>query len=258
VADFERVQAVLAERKLFKTPLRRNENRYCLTGLLKCAHCGGPLVGVRRSNHKLGVHYLSYVCGNYQQSGNAVCKKHIVRENIMVPILARKLQRGHHGRTADAAGKLERGRSCPTAVGVRPAGIQGGIVVRVPQGEARNAGASLCSPWSDPSAAGSANRQATFARYHSGVRLFSQERTVLDDARHGLARPPRPLSSDEVLRGAAHQSSEKKGSNRQSWADNSSSHVFLSPSSAGSHDLVSLSEQNLAFLANPGKTASRA
>jgi site-specific DNA recombinase len=48
VADFERVQAVLAERKLFKTPLRRHENPYALTGLLRCAHCGGPLVGVRR------------------------------------------------------------------------------------------------------------------------------------------------------------------------------------------------------------------
>jgi hypothetical protein len=59
VADFEGVQTILAERNLFKTPLRRSENRYCLTGLLKCAHCGGPLVGVRRSNNKPGTHYLS-------------------------------------------------------------------------------------------------------------------------------------------------------------------------------------------------------
>jgi DNA invertase Pin-like site-specific DNA recombinase len=87
VANFDRVQALLKDRNRQTTPYRRGDNPFLLSSLLKCGHCGAPLIG----NCNAG-YVATYVCGGYSQKGLTVCRRHFVRENEVVDVLVRKLQ----------------------------------------------------------------------------------------------------------------------------------------------------------------------
>lgn len=92
-ADFERCQQILRDRTLNKSPYRPKGQPYRLAGILKCGHCGGSMVGVKKTYPGSdGPTNRTYVCANYQQSGNSVCKRHFIGEDVFTPILIRKLK----------------------------------------------------------------------------------------------------------------------------------------------------------------------
>jgi len=87
VADFERCQRFLVERASAKSPYRPGDNPYLLSGLVKCAHCGGGMVGTTNKGPS-----RLYECASYHTMGKSVCRKHTLREDTVVRLLIGKLQ----------------------------------------------------------------------------------------------------------------------------------------------------------------------
>ena len=131
-ADFKRVQEILKERTSNKSPYRPKGTPYRLAGLLRCGHCGGSMVGVKKTYPGSdGPTNRTYVCSSYQQSGTAVCKRHFIGEAVFTPILVRKLQ-DHFADVGELRElKAEIRRRCqpskPTCSGAEVARLQGRI-----------------------------------------------------------------------------------------------------------------------------------
>jgi DNA invertase Pin-like site-specific DNA recombinase len=89
---WEQVQAKFAERKVSHTYVR--DAGYPLTGLLYCGHCGGRMHGTRtgcRAHGKVYA-YRRYVCKSNTAHGSAVCARHSIREDRLLPFLVRRLR----------------------------------------------------------------------------------------------------------------------------------------------------------------------
>src|SRR5690606_15358442 len=79
-ATFDAVQAKLKERSI----VRGGPNRkYMLSGILRCGHCGGLLVGSAGSpgRSKLNRAYTYYKCRRARNSGT--CKNYAVRIDVI-------------------------------------------------------------------------------------------------------------------------------------------------------------------------------
>ena len=86
LATFERVQAKLDRRGLSKHKPRGN--RYILSGILRCGHCGGPMHG-KAVKHNPN-HNTYYSC-NGRATGK--CQGHSIRADIAEPMVLELLRR---------------------------------------------------------------------------------------------------------------------------------------------------------------------
>jgi site-specific DNA recombinase len=85
---FEAVRRRLARRRKLTTP--RSGHDYRLTGLLRCGHCGGPMVG--RHNGRGRRRHKAFVCAAYSQHGHRACHSNTVLEAPLFKALSRKLK----------------------------------------------------------------------------------------------------------------------------------------------------------------------
>jgi site-specific DNA recombinase len=92
---FARIQAKLAERKGRTTSHKtKNGDRYILTGLLHCAHCGAKMYGTKKTRQKNGKKYQweKYICSTYHTQGKSRCGCHSVDQGKLLSFLLQKLR----------------------------------------------------------------------------------------------------------------------------------------------------------------------
>jgi len=93
-STFERVQQKLALRTRTTSNKKKNGDRYLLTGLVRCGHCGAKMYGTRgtrRKNDKVYV-YEKYICSTYQMKGRTECQHHAVDQADLTDFIIRQLQ----------------------------------------------------------------------------------------------------------------------------------------------------------------------
>ena len=81
--EFARTQRKLGERQRKSSPIR-NGGDFVLTGLLKCGHCGSPIIAklLRQGN-------IQYACSHYQLRGKGVCNPNRVwQEHVLEGVLS--------------------------------------------------------------------------------------------------------------------------------------------------------------------------
>jgi site-specific DNA recombinase len=91
---FDRVQVLMVERRCNKTPIRGGGN-LVLTSLLRCGHCGRPMIGRNQPGSRKGppgVKVPRYVCGTYATVGKQGCHYNCIDETPLVRAVARKLR----------------------------------------------------------------------------------------------------------------------------------------------------------------------
>ena len=69
---FDRAQVILKERAEHPSLRRGNQSAYLLTGVIRCAHCRSPYIGMRAHGH--GGRYEYYVCQGRRRHGRAYCQ----------------------------------------------------------------------------------------------------------------------------------------------------------------------------------------
>jgi DNA invertase Pin-like site-specific DNA recombinase len=91
---FDRVQVLMVERRCNKTPIRGGGN-LVLTSLLRCGHCGRPMIGRNQPGSRKGppgVKVPRYVCGTYATVGKQACHYNCIDEAPLVRAIAAKLR----------------------------------------------------------------------------------------------------------------------------------------------------------------------
>lgn len=95
-AIFERVQEKLIVRKKRTCSHKKtNGDRYLLSGIVVCGHCGKPMYGTAKSRTKAGKRYAypKYICSSYQTIGRGSgCGYHTVDQGDLLAFVLRKLQ----------------------------------------------------------------------------------------------------------------------------------------------------------------------
>lgn len=92
---FKRVQRKLTERKKRTTPHKQKDgDKYLLSGVIHCAHCGAKMYGQRSTRRKNGKTYTweRYVCSSYHTKGHHVCGHHTVDQAALLSLLLGKLR----------------------------------------------------------------------------------------------------------------------------------------------------------------------
>lgn len=89
--QFNRVQAIKSQRR--KLPGRSNDSPYIYSGVLRCPHCGGPVVGKRQYHPEYDYQLTKrYECRNYHQYGKVACRGWTALETTVsravIPFLA--------------------------------------------------------------------------------------------------------------------------------------------------------------------------
>jgi site-specific DNA recombinase len=117
VADFDRVQVLLADRRPFIRPPRGVSSPYVLSGLAHCSKCGAAMIGTAAKSGK----YLYYECDNRFKKGKDSCvglrfRKEMVenfvldkiRQNILTKENLTKLVHLINGELLETASRLEK------------------------------------------------------------------------------------------------------------------------------------------------------
>jgi site-specific DNA recombinase len=81
---FDRVQRKLAERQGSTT--RKTARQYILAGLTKCGDCNGAMGGATRNQKPC------YQCRTYHSSGTTACHPNMIKEDLLVEAIVRKIQ----------------------------------------------------------------------------------------------------------------------------------------------------------------------
>ena len=92
---WERVQEKLRQRRGRTTSHKaKNLDRFILSGLLYCDHCGAKMFGQRSTRRKNGktYEYERYVCSSYHTKGHSVCGHHMVNQAAILAVLLEKLR----------------------------------------------------------------------------------------------------------------------------------------------------------------------
>ena len=92
---FARVQEKLAKRKLRTTSHKKtNGDRYLLTGIVRCGHCGAKMYGTRGTRRKNGTEYVydKYICSTYHTRGKTECHHHAVDQGLLMEFVVRSLR----------------------------------------------------------------------------------------------------------------------------------------------------------------------
>lgn len=87
---FERAQRRLANQRRNTSPFRSANNPYLLSGLCRCGHCGGTLVGQRDCRSSTATKF--YECSTYRLKGGSACQRYSIPERVVFDCLVEKLQ----------------------------------------------------------------------------------------------------------------------------------------------------------------------
>jgi DNA invertase Pin-like site-specific DNA recombinase len=92
---FERVQRKMAERQTRTTP-KPNGGDFVLSGLLRCGHCGGVLIG-RTNRYRVKADgtrpfRLAYFCSTYHCFGSGACSFNSIGQKKLLTAIARKVR----------------------------------------------------------------------------------------------------------------------------------------------------------------------
>src|SRR4029079_15614745 len=85
------VQARLSKAKgTGRTAFRDEESKYLLTGMARCAHCGGPMTIVGQDYHRRKGRF--YGCSYYKTRGSSICKNSLrVEQEFLDQIVLKSL-----------------------------------------------------------------------------------------------------------------------------------------------------------------------
>lgn len=88
---WEAVQARLAKVKgTGHSPVRDQDSKYLLTGMARCAHCGGPMTIVGQDYHRRKGRF--YGCSYYKTRGSSICKNSLlVEQEVLDQIVLKSL-----------------------------------------------------------------------------------------------------------------------------------------------------------------------
>jgi hypothetical protein len=94
-STYEHIQEKLAKRKSRTTSnKKKNGDRYLLTGIVRCGHCGAKMYGTRGTRRKNGIEYVydKYICSTYHTQGKGKCGHHAVDQSVLTDFVIGKLR----------------------------------------------------------------------------------------------------------------------------------------------------------------------
>jgi site-specific DNA recombinase len=86
---FRAVQKRLARQRRDTSPLRQPGERFLLSGLLKCGHCGYAMIGYHWNRKKAGERRKMYTCSSHHFQGKKVCTRNTISEAALVDCAVR-------------------------------------------------------------------------------------------------------------------------------------------------------------------------
>jgi len=86
---FRAVQRRLERQRGDTSPLRQKGQRFLLSGLLKCGHCGYAMIGYHWNRKKTGERLKMYTCSSHHFQGKKVCTRNTIPEKSLVDCVAR-------------------------------------------------------------------------------------------------------------------------------------------------------------------------
>ena len=89
---FEAVQKRLKRQRRDTSPLHQKGQRFMLTGLLKCGHCGYAMIGYHWNRKKTGERLKMYTCSSHHFQGKKVCTRNTIPEASLVDCVVRIIQ----------------------------------------------------------------------------------------------------------------------------------------------------------------------
>lgn len=100
---WEAVQGRLARMKAWSGPRARDvESKYLMTGMARCAHCGGPMTVVGPGTTRRQGRF--YACAYHKKRGSAICKNGMLAEQDMLDkVLLKALADVLHEKVVDQA-----------------------------------------------------------------------------------------------------------------------------------------------------------
>ena len=85
---FAAVQRRLKKQRQDTSPLRQPSERFLLTGLLKCGHCGYAMIGYHWHRKKAGERRKMYTCSSHHFQGKTVCTRNTIAETALVDCIS--------------------------------------------------------------------------------------------------------------------------------------------------------------------------
>ncbi len=89
---FWAVQRRLQKQRRDTSPLRQPGERFLLSGLLKCGHCGYAMIGYHWNRKTVGERRKMYTCSSHQLQGKKVCTRNTISEAALVECIVRILR----------------------------------------------------------------------------------------------------------------------------------------------------------------------
>jgi site-specific DNA recombinase len=86
---FQTVQRRLENQRRDTSPLRQPGERFLLSGLLKCGHCGYAMIGYHWNRKKVGERRKMYTCSSHHFQGKKVCTRNTISEAALVECIVR-------------------------------------------------------------------------------------------------------------------------------------------------------------------------
>jgi len=92
---FRAVQRRLEKQRGDTSPLRQPGERFMLSGLLKCGHCGYAMIGYHWHRKKAGERRKMYTCSSHHFQGKKVCTRNTISETALVECVVRIIQENY-------------------------------------------------------------------------------------------------------------------------------------------------------------------
>ena len=89
---FQAVQERPERQRRDTSPLRQKGQRFLLSGLLKCGHCGYAMIGYHWYRKKTGERLKMYTCSSHHFQGKKVCTRNTIPEAALVECVIRIIQ----------------------------------------------------------------------------------------------------------------------------------------------------------------------
>jgi len=89
---FEAVQERLKRQRFDTSPLRQKGQRFLLSGLLKCGHCGYAMIGYHWNRKRTGERLKMYTCSSHHFQGKKVCTRNTIPEAALVDCIVRVIR----------------------------------------------------------------------------------------------------------------------------------------------------------------------
>ncbi len=92
---FRAVQRRLERQRRDTSPLRQPGDRFLLSGLLKCGHCGYAMIGYHWNRKKTGERRKMYTCSSHHFQGKKACTRNTISEAALVECVVRIIQENY-------------------------------------------------------------------------------------------------------------------------------------------------------------------